>query len=466
MAMNRRKFIKYAGCGAMTSTTMLSSLINLRAMSSAAIATGAGTSDYKALVCLSLQGGNDSYNMLIPTTPDEFSTYREVRSNVALERSALQDLSGTVDGRTFALHPNLPNLRRFYDEQRLAFIANVGTLIEPITVNDFFTRAKRLPLGLLSHSDQLQQWQTAIPHERSAQGWGTRMTELINDMNPGLNTNQLIPMNISLDGNNIFQSGQNSSPFSINPFRGAIGIQGFDESPILASAVRDMLSQNYADVYKDTYLGTLNQSLEINEAYSTAIENVNLGVTFPNTNIGASFEQVAKTIAVHETLGFRRQTFYIRQGGYDTHDNFSVRHDLNMQDLDLALASFQLAMDQLGCDEQVLSFVISDFARTLRSNGSGTDHAWGGNVFALGGPVRGGQVYGDYPVTLDFRDNTVDLGGGVLVPTTSADVYFAEIAQWFGVSQSNLGDIFPNLINFYDFRNDSNNSPLGFLTLS
>ena len=116
--MNRRKFIKYAGCGAMTSTTMLSSLINLRAMSSAALATGAGTSDYKALVCLSLQGGNDSYNMLIPTTPDEFSTYREVRSNVALERSALQDLSGTVDGRTFALHPNLPNLRRFYDEQR------------------------------------------------------------------------------------------------------------------------------------------------------------------------------------------------------------------------------------------------------------------------------------------------------------------------------------------------------------
>ena len=466
MAMNRRKFIKYAGCGAMTSTTMMSSLLNLRAMSSAAMSTGVGSSDYKALVCLSLQGGNDSYNMLVPTTPEEFSAYRDVRSNVAHERGALQDLSGASNGRTFALHPNLPNLRRLYDEQQLAFIANVGTLVEPLTVDDFFARSKRMPLGLLSHSDQLQQWQTAIPHERSAQGWGARMTELINDMNPGLNTNELIPMNFSLDGINTFHSGQNSIPYTLNPFEGAIGIQGFEDSPLLESAVRDMLSQSYADVYKNTYLSTLNKSIEINEAYSEAIENVNLGVTFPSTVIGASFEQVAKAIAVHETLGFRRQTFFISQGGYDTHDNITIRHDSNMAELDLAIASFQRAMEQLGCDEQVMSFVISDFARTLRSNGNGTDHAWGGNVFAVGGPVRGGQIYGQYPETLDFRDNTVDLGGGVLVPTTSADLYFAEIAQWFGVSQSDLGDIFPNLINFYDFRNTDNNNPLGFLTLS
>ncbi len=464
MAMNRRKFIKYAGCGAMTSTTMMSSMLNLRAMSSAALSTGAG-SDYKALVCLSLQGGNDSYNMLIPTSPDEFSTYSEVRSNVAHDRNSLQELSGSTNGRTFALHPNLSNLRQLYYEQRLAFIANVGTLIEPLTVDDFFERAKRMPLGLLSHSDQLQQWQTAIPHERSAQGWGARMTELINDMNPGLNSNDLIPMNISLDGINTFHSGQNSIPFTISPSQGAIGIFGLD-NPILEGAVRDLLSQTYADVFKDTYLGTLNNSLDINDAYAEATEGIDLGVTFPLSNIGRSFEQVAKAIAVHETLGFSRQTFFISQGGYDTHDNIAIRHDNNLSDLDLALASFQRAMDQLSCDDQVLTFVISDFARTLRSNGNGTDHAWGGNVFAVGGPVRGGQIYGEYPETLDFRANTVDLGGGVLVPTTAADVYFAEIAQWFGVSQSDLGDIFPNLINFYDFRNATNNSPLGFLTLS
>lgn len=468
MALNRRKFIKYAGCGAMTSTTMLSSMLNLRAMSAAALSTSSvvGSDSYKALICLSLQGGNDSYNMLIPTTPDEFNSYSEVRSNVAHQRSAVQDLSGSTNGRTFALHPNLTNLRRLYDEQRLAFMANIGTLVEPFTVDDFFARSKRMPLGLLSHSDQLQQWQTAIPHERSALGWGARMTELINDVSPELFTDQLIPTNLSLDGVNTFQTGLNTTPFTINPFRGAIGILGFQDSPILESAVRDMLSQNYADVYKNTYINTFNKSLEISDTYSEATANVNLGVTFPNTSIGASFEQVAKAIAVHETLGFRRQTFYISHGGYDTHDNIAVRHDINMGELDLAIASFQEAMDLLGCDDQVLTFAISDFARTLRSNGNGTDHAWGGNVFALGGPVIGGQIYGTYPETLDFRDNTVDLGGGILVPTTSADLYFAEIAQWFGVPQSNLGDIFPNLINFYDFRNAGNNSPLGFLTLS
>ena len=464
--MNRRKFIKYAGCGAMTTTTSLSSMLNMRAMCSSALSNSAGTNDYKALICLSLSGGNDSFNMLVPTTSDEFSSYTESRSNVALERGVLQDLSGSTNGRTFALHPNLSNLRRLYDEQQLAFVANVGTLIEPFTVDDFFARSKQMPLGLLSHSDQLQQWQTAIPHERSAEGWGARMTELINDMNPGLNTNELIPMNISLDGINTFHSGQNSIPFTISPQRGAIGILGFEDSPILQSAVRDMLSQTYADVYKDTYLGTLNKSLDINEAYAEATGGVNLGVTFPDSEIGRSFEQVAKAIAVHETLGFRRQTFYINQGGYDTHDNIFGVHPRIMEDLDLAIASFQQAVGQLGCNDQVLTFVISDFARTLRSNGNGTDHAWGGNVFAVGGPVRGGQIYGEYPETLDFRANTVDLGGGVLVPTTSADVYFAEIAQWFGVAQSDLGDIFPNLINFYDFRNAGNNSPLGFLTLS
>ena len=465
MTMNRRKFMKYAGCGAMTSTTMLSSVLNLRAMSAAALSPVGSGAGYKALVCLCLQGGNDSFNMLIPTSSDEFSTYNEVRSNVAQERSALQDLAGSTNGRTFALHPNLPNLRRLYDEQQVAFIANIGTLIEPFTVDDFFARQKRMPLGLLSHSDQLQQWQTALPHERSALGWGARMTELINDANPNLNSNQLIPMNISLDGINTFHTGQSSVPYTLNPFEGAIGINGFDNQ-ILEGAVRDMLSQNYADVYKNTYLDTFNKSLEINEAYSEAVTNVNLGVTFPQTPIGASFEQVAIAIAVHETLGFSRQTFYVNQGGYDTHDNIAVAHDTNLEQLDQAIASFQQAMEQLGCDEQVLTFVISDFARTLRSNGNGTDHAWGGNVFAVGGPVRGGQIYGTYPETLDFRDNTVDLGGGILVPTTSADLYFAEIAQWFGVPQSNLGDIFPNLINFYDFRNAGNNSPLGFLTLS
>ena len=473
MAINRRKFLKYSGCGAMTSTTMLSSILNLRALSAAALtdSTVQQADDYKALVCLSLHGGNDSFNMLVPTSGDEYETYRQVRSNLALERSDLLDLDGAINGRTFALHPALTNLRQLYSDQQLAFIANIGTLVQPTTVDDFFSQSKSLPLGLLSHSDQQQQWQTAIPHERSAIGWGGRMTELLNDANPPYNTNQLIPMNISLDGINTFQTGRETVSYSISPSEGAIGIQGYDDNPFLQDAVEDLLSQTYTDVFKKTYLKTLNNSLDAYVEYSRAVNDIELNVSFPpvgngNGSVGGAFEQVAKAIAAHETLGFKRQTFFISLGGFDNHDELLNNHDNNLSVMDRALGSFQRAMDSLGLTDQVVTFVISDFARTMGSNGNGTDHAWGGNVFALGGPVNGGTIYGNYPETLSPTENMVDLGGGILVPTTSADVYFAELAHWFGVSLSNLEDIFPNLINFYDYRNTASTNPLGFLTMS
>ena len=473
MGVNRRKFLKYTGCGAMASNTMMSSILNLRALSAAALTDSSvhQADDYKALVCFSLKGGNDSFNMLVPTTTDEYNTYRQVRSNLALERADLLDLTGATDGRTFALHPALTNLRQLYSENKLAFMANIGTLVEPTTVDDFFTNAKRMPLGLLSHSDQRQQWQTAIPHERSAIGWGGRMAELLNDANPPYNTNQLIPMNISLDGINSFQTGSESVAYTISPSDGPVGIEGYDDYSFLQESIEDLLSQNYADVFKKTYVKTLKGSLDAYVGYNRAVNDIELGVSFPpinnnNGSIGGAFEQVAKAIAAHETLGFRRQTFFITLGGFDNHDELLDNHERNMSLMDRALGSFQRAMDELGLTDQVVTFVISDFARTMGSNGNGTDHAWGGNVFALGGAVKGGMIYGKYPETLSFNDNAVDLGGGILVPTTSADVYFAELAQWFGVSKSNLEDIFPNLINFYDYRTAGDSNPLGFLNIT
>ncbi len=451
----------------MTSTTMLSSILNLRALSAAALQDSAvvTSGDYKALVCLSLNGGNDSFNMLIPTSADEYSAYQRVRSELALSRESLSDLNGSTGGRTFALHPALTNMRQLYADNKVAFVANIGTLVEPMTPDDFFLESKRMPLGLLSHSDQQQQWQTGIPHERSSVGWGGRMAELINDVTPPYNTNQIIPMNISLDGNNIFQNGSSTVSYTVNPENGPVGIIGYDDNPFLQNAVEDLLSQNYTDVFKKTYLKTLDNSLDAYVDYSSAVGDVDLGVSFPRSNIGRSLEQVAKAIAVRETLGFKRQTFFVSQGGFDNHDELLVSHENNMSRIDSALYSFNQAMESLGLGDNVVTFTISDFARTLGSNGNGTDHAWGGNIFAMGGPVQGGTIYGEYPETLDFAENTVDLGGGILVPTTSADVYFAELAQWFGVSKSNLEDIFPNLINFYDYRTAGDSNPLGFLNV-
>ncbi len=466
--INRRKFLKYSTCGAMSTATMMSSIINLRALNAAAISDSSviTSGDYKALVCISLDGGNDSFNMLVPTEIEEHSIYSRVRSELALPLNDLQRLSGTHRGRTFGLHPQMNNIRQLYDRGRIAFISNIGTLIEPMTPQDFENESKRMPLGLLSHSDQLQQWQTAITHDRSATGWGGRIADMINDTSPPYNANQNISMNISLSGTNVFQSGLNTSLYSIDRDEGAVGFNGYNDYAFLQNAVDDLLEQQYTDVFKKTYIDGLKRSRDSFIEYAAATESITFDINFPGSRLGKSLHQIAKAIAVQETLGFKRQTFFVNIGGFDNHDELLISHDDRMKKIDQALNSFNSALESLGMVDNVVTFAISDFARTLGSNGNGTDHAWGGNVFAMGGPVKGGAIYGHYPETLDFSDSTVDIGEGILVPTTSADVYFAQLALWFGVSKSNLEDIFPNLINFYNYRNAGNENPLDFLTIS
>lgn len=449
---------------------MMSSILNLKALNSAAItdSTVATAGDYKALVCLSMSGGNDSYNMLVPTSSNEYSAYSRVRSNLALRSSDLLSLNGSTDGRTFGLHPAMVNMRQMYNQGKAAFIANVGTMVEPLTVQEFWAESKKAPLGLLSHSDQLQQWQTAIPHDRTALGWGGRIADLINDTSPPYNLNDKISMNISLSGTNVFQSGLNSSLYSINPDNGPASFQGYDDFPLLKNAVDNLLDQQYDDVFKKTYLKGLRNSRDAFVSFNEAFSNVELETRFPSTprELGESLNQVAKTIASSDELGFKRQTFFIDIGGFDTHDELLVSHTNLLQEIDVSLKSFQDSLIELGMEDQVVTFTISDFSRTLGSNGNGTDHAWGGHVFALGGPVNGGQIYGEYPQTLDLNDNALEVGGGIVLPTTSADLYFAELAHWFGVSKSNLELIFPNLINFYDYRSAGSQNPLNFLNIS
>lgn len=468
----RRKFIKQSGCAAMASTSLFSTLINMRAAGAAAMNNSAVTSsnDYKALVCIFLGGGNDSYNMLIPTSTGEYADYTTIRKEIALNNGDLLGLNSLNTGsRTFGLHPSMPNLRNLYNAGDAAFVANVGTLIEPMTVSEFWSESKRAPLGLLSHSDQTQQWMTALPHERSGIGWGGRIADMINSVN----SNEL-SMNISMGGTNIFQTGVENTAYSLNGYAAhngedspLSGIEFYNMYPdwdvarLRTESVDNLLDRTYADIYENTYANITRDARDGWLAYQDALDNVQLNTSFDPiyedyVEGTRSLGWVAKMIAARETLGYKRQTFFINYDGWDHHDEVLNAQVQQLREVDHGIGQFQAAMDELGTKDCVVAFVISDFARTLGSNGNGTDHAWGGNVMAIGGPVQGQKIYGQYPTSLNPNKNEYDLGGGIIVPTTPSDLYFAQLAEWFGVPNSELATIFPNIGNFSGYQHDIN----------
>ena len=463
--MKRRKFIHQASCAAVGSTTFFSTLLNLKAANAASIAnsTVQQANDYKALVCILLQGGNDSFNMLMPRSGQPYQDYRRTRSNNAIDNQTMLPLSTkTFNGVDLGLHPSLSNLKRMYDEDKVAFLTNIGTLVEPTSPDDFFLESVQLPLGLLSHSDQIQHWQTAFPQDRSALGWGGKMSDLIMDMN----NNKSISMNISMDGSNVFQTGKNSIAYSVNPDEGPLGIEGYGADDffnrIRTTAINDLLDQTYSDVFEKTYIDVIKNSRDTFVQFSDALASVQPdGISYPEDEwqVGQGFNMIKNTIAARNILDVQRQTFFINFEGWDHHDEVLNAQTAQFGALDRALDSFQKSLAEMGLEENVTTFVISDFARGLTSNGNGTDHAWGGNVFAIGGAVKGGDIYGNYP-NINLNDPR-DLGGGIFIPEISADEYFAELALWFGVSPTDLPLILPNIGNFYDIN--SGQSPLGFL---
>ncbi|MCF7560917.1 DUF1501 domain-containing protein [Sabulilitoribacter multivorans] len=464
--ISRRKFLGQS-CSALGYTTLFSSLINLKAIAATAmdnspLVTAGG--DYKALVCLMLAGGNDSFNMLIPKGNNEYNEYATTRSNLAIpQNDVLQINPNTTDGRTFGLHPSMPDVRQLFDNGNLAFLSNVGTLIEPSTKTDIKNGIVKTPLGLFSHSDQVQQWQTGRPHERTNIGWGGRIAELVQSMN----SNQNISMNVSLKGTNLFQRGNEVIPYAISN-QGSIGISGYNGqnrfNQLRTQALNTMLERDYQDIFKNTYKNTIKSSNDSSLEFQSAIDEVSdFSTIMPEyNNLAAQLRMVAKTIASRDTLGFSRQTFFVQVGGWDHHDELLLSQASKLAVVNDALKYFNDVMTELSISDCVTLFSVSDFARTLTSNGNGTDHAWGGNAFMMGGAVNGKEIYGDYP-TLALN-SSVDLQDGVIIPTTAADLYIAELALWFGVPASELSTILPNLENFYDVN--SGQPPIGFMNMA
>ncbi len=463
--ISRRKFIGQAGCAALGSSTLLSSLLNLKAMEAVAKtdSTLMACTDFKALVCLFNSGGMDSFNMLVPTTPSEYATYQTVRSNNALPLAQLKAITPlNTPGRTFGLHPTMTNMQSLFNSGKAAFVSNVGALISPMTKYEFENELVTAPLGLFSHSDQQMHWQTGFAHKRDAVGWAGKMSELLISCNsPTIN----VPMNISFSGSNLLQTGNNSVEYTINTWNPLSGIQSDENynwwyTTMKKNALTNMLDATYVNIFEETYKNTLKRSRagieEVNSNLTAAPSFANM---FSNTYISDAFKIAAQMIARQSNLGMNRQIFFIDYGGWDHHDELLIEQEAKLTELDDAIGEFQAALTLINKVNEVTTFSLSEFSRTLTSNGNGTDHAWGGNVFAVGGAVNGQKIYGEYPTSL-AQNGPLDVGGGVFIPTTAAEEYFAEIALWFGVPPSSLVSLYPNLPNFYSI---GGGHPIGFL---
>lgn len=463
---NRREFIQKMGmtCAAMGSTTLLSGITNMGLLNAAASANSpvySQANNYKALVCVFLNGGNDSFNMLVPRGTSEYNQYAEVRSGTKIEQSELLPINAlNTDGKLYGLHPRLTNIQNLFESGKAAFVANVGTLIAPTTLTDFNSQARN-PKGLFSHSDQAQQWQTSLPQERNARGWGGRLADILRTNN----ANENISMSISLSGLNTFQRGNVTQAYSIQSTdTGNVNINGFNDTSFYETIKRqsldNILDVNHQNILRKAYANTVSGSIGTSLEFGSAINaGTPITTTFSNSDLSQRLNMVARTIAARNILNVQNQTFFVHLSGFDTHSNSSLRHAGLLSSVDDALGSFQESLEELGVSEQVTTFTISDFGRKLASNGDGTDHAWGGNSIVMGGAVQGQRIYGQYP-ELNLG-NSLDVGGGRLIPTTSCDEYFAELALWFGASSSDIDLILPNINNFW--TPTANSGPIGFM---
>jgi uncharacterized protein (DUF1501 family) len=442
-SLSRRRFL--SGCAALCAggSGLLPTLTGLRLAH--ALTPPAG--DYKALVCVFLFGGNDAFNMLVPRENEFYNLYNGSRQTLAIARDSLLPINADSQAyNAFGLHPQLTNLQSLYNDGRLAFLANVGALVEPVTRSQYLARTRQLPPQLFSHNDQ-QNFVQSLQSHATRNGWAGRAADAL----AGVNANQNLSMNISLSGSNLWQSGAVALPYSVNP-GGVVSFSYTNRSSMdpreaqRVQAFENLLAQSQDHLFARVHAGLQKNAWDLADEVGAALTGVQVNTVFPQGRLAQSLQMTARMIAARNNLGVSRQTFFIGIGDYDTHGNQLPRHSALMAELDGALKAFYDATVELGVADQVTTFTASDFGRTLTSNGDGTDHAWGGHQIILGGAVKGGDIYGTMP-SLAIGSND-DIGEGRIIPTVSMDQHGATLAKWFGLPESNFEDVFPNLSNF------------------
>jgi uncharacterized protein (DUF1501 family) len=402
--------------------------------------------DYKALVCIFLLGGNDSFNMLVPRSTPEYDVYAASRQNLAVAQADLLPIAPLdPDGAEYGLHPSMAAAQGLFEAAQAAFVVNVGPLLEPTTKAQYLSGSATLPPGLFSHNDQQDQWHSLKGATTSSTGWAGRIADLIRDRVTG----QQLALNASLFGNTLFQSGAQSVAYTMGP-NGPLTFDGFGAMGITLEqrlAFERIIGADYDSVYERAFADVQRRAVATADLVSAAIDSAPpLATAFPASQLGTQLQTVARLIAVRDQLAMERQIFFVATGGFDTHDNQLVDQPDLLGNISDCMAAMHAATVELNVASSVTTFTQSDFGRTLTSNGDGTDHGWGGIQLVTGGAVLGQRLYGSYPL-LEIGGQD-DVGGGRMIPTTSADQYAATLARWFGIEDADMATIAPNLAGF------------------
>jgi uncharacterized protein (DUF1501 family) len=441
MNIRRRSFIRYASLAAAGNIAGMRPFGALNALA-------ATTPDYKALVCIFLYGGNDANNTVIPYDTKGYANYAALRtaggSSIAIPQAQLLGLTPLP---SFALHPSLPDVQTLFNNGNAAIVANVGTLTQPTTRAQYLA-GSAVPSNLFSHTDQQTEWQNAAKDGTTPTGWAGRISDVLAAT---YNNGASIPMITSVAGDTLFCNGVSTTPVSVSP--GNLGNAACSEGS--ECTARTAAAQSLITLSSGVSLITADDGITSNAySYANVLTAATKSVTplqtvFPAKNpIAAQLQQIAQIIQVRAALGVQRQIFFCGIGNFDTHSNQLALQASLLSELSPALSAFYAATVELGVQNSVTSFTMSDFARTFQPNSNtGTDHAWGSHHVVFGGAVNGGKMYGTFP--------TIALGGpddsgsnGRWVPSTGSVQYAATLASWFGVPTNQLVNVFPNIGNF------------------
>ena len=450
----RRAFLRRSGQLGLAGTALPFAL-NLAAIGEAAAFTA---NDYKALVCVFLYGGNDYANTVVTYDDASHARYSAIRGSIALPKASLTPtlLNPTTplpDGRQYALHPAMTGMAGLFNSGKAAVQLNVGPLVVPLTRAQYSSpdrKAYPIPPKLFSHNDQQSVWQSSSP-EGSTVGWGGN----IGDLALSSNGNSLFTC-IAVTGNAVFLSGDSALQYQVST-NGAVAINGVKNNVYGSSAVRGALSaliqQPSSHTLENEYTRVTTRAVTSESQITSALAGATLATAFPtNNSLADQLKVVARLISARTALGSQRQVFMVSLGGFDLHDDLIARQPVLMQRVSEAMTAFYNATVELGVADKVTAFTASDFGRTLSSNGDGSDHGWGSHHFVVGGAVRGKAFYGSAPpvsiTNTAAPEDQWHVGQGRLLPSTSVDQYAATLASWFGVADSEMASVLPNITHF------------------
>lgn len=422
-------------------------VLNLADIGEAAAATA---SDYKALVCVFLFGGNDYANTLVPYDATNHALYTGFRSAVALQRAelvatALTPATQLSGGAQYALAPTLAPLLPIFNAGSMAAVLNVGTLIQPTTKAQYLAKSVPLPPKLFSHNDQQSFWQASTP-EGARSGWGGRMADLFLLQN---SASALTAVNAT--NNAVFLAGKSANPYAVTT-TGPVGLNGNSAtlfgSTTAATTLASLIAAGQTNLLANELARTSNRALTSYNQVSNALAAAPaLRTSFPSNNaLADQLKIVARLISVLQEFGAKRQVFFVSQGCFDLHAGLSATQPVLLGRVASALRAFYDTTVELGVANRVTAFTASDFGRTLVSNSTGSDHGWGSMHFVLGGAVKGRDFYGRPPVLADNGPD--DVGQGRLLPTSSVDQYAATLARWFGVADADMASVLPYISNY------------------